>query len=43
MVDWFKNNGNIIISRNIKFKEEDAWDWGAQQDNHDTPPFYEEK
>ena len=25
------NNGNIIVSKDVKFNEEEAWDWDAQE------------
>ena len=37
------NNGVIIISRDVKFNEEEAWDWGAQEEEYNTPPLYEEE
>ena len=32
-----------MISRNVKFNEEEAWDWSAQEGNYDIPPLYEEE
>ena len=25
------NNGNIIVNRDVKFNDEEAWDWDAQE------------
>ena len=27
----------------MKFNEEEAWDWGAQEEEYNTPPLYEEE
>ena len=35
-------NGKIIIRRDVKFNEAKAWDWGAQEEEHNTHPLYEE-
>ena len=37
------NKGKIIISRDVKFNEDEAWDWGAQEGDYDTLPLYEEE
>ena len=37
------NNGKIIISRDVKLNEKEAWDWGVQEEEHNTPPLYEKE
>lgn len=37
------NKEKIIISRDVEFDEEGAWDWGIQEEDYDFLPFFEEE
>ena len=37
------NNRKIIISRYVKFNQDKAWDWGAQEGDYYTFSLYEEE
>ena len=37
------NKGKIIISRDVKFNKDEAWDWGAQEGDYDILFPYRKK
>ncbi|RDX70427.1 hypothetical protein CR513_50318, partial [Mucuna pruriens] len=36
------NNGKMIVSRDIEFDEEEAWNWEKEEVTYDFLPYYEE-
>lgn len=37
------NSGKIVISRDVKFEEEDCWDLSVQEDRYNFLPYFEEE
>ena len=35
--------GKTIISRDVKFDEEDSWNWSTEEDEYDFLPYFEEE
>ncbi|RDX71967.1 hypothetical protein CR513_48614, partial [Mucuna pruriens] len=36
------NNGKMIVSRDVEFDEEEAWNWEKEEDTYDFLPYFEE-